>query len=93
MEQAIAVHGLEVAGGGAGGSSLWMRAPENVDAADLVTLLAEDGVLIESGTPFFPEENGPKNYYRLAYSSIASNRIPEGISLIARAIDTLKSAA
>ena len=86
MEAAIRENGLEVAGGGAGGSSFWMRAPDHVDSEVLTHSLMAEGVLIESGTPFFPGENAPRNYYRLAYSSIPAARIPEGIALIAQAI-------
>ncbi|MDD9920729.1 MAG: PLP-dependent aminotransferase family protein [Boseongicola sp.] len=88
METAIRNQGLVVAGGGLGGSSFWMKAPDHVDADILASDLAKQGVLIESGTPFFPSETPPRNYYRLAYSSIPENRIPEGIGLIAAAIRT-----
>ncbi|QMU57229.1 MAG: aminotransferase class I/II-fold pyridoxal phosphate-dependent enzyme [Boseongicola sp.] len=86
MEMAIRENELEIAGGGEGGSSFWMRAPEEVDSRELAHTLAEQGVLIESGTSFFPGENPPRNFYRLAYSSIPSERIPEGIALVAKAI-------
>ncbi len=89
MEAAIRDHGLEISGGGAGGSSFWMRAPEGVDAEVLAGNLIAEGVLIENGTPFFPGENPPRNYYRLAYSSIPAARIPEGIALIAKAIGAI----
>ncbi|MGI9394195.1 MAG: PLP-dependent aminotransferase family protein [Boseongicola sp.] len=86
MEAAIRANGLEMVGGGQGGSSFWMRAPEGVDTEVLARDLIEQGVLIESGASFFPNEDPPRNYYRLAYSSIPAERIPEGISLIAKAI-------
>ena len=47
MENAINEHELEIAGQGAyGGSSFWMRAPEDVDTSRLPTALMS-GVLIE----------------------------------------------
>lgn len=86
MAEAIAAEGLEVAGqGGFGGSSFWMRAPEGVDTEALALGLRAEGVLIEPGRAFFAGE-GPRNYYRLAYSSIALPRIAEGIARIARAL-------
>lgn len=89
MDEAIGANGLEIAGQGAfGGSSVWMRAPEGVDTGLLARDLREDGVLIEPGEVFFAPGSAPRNYYRLAYSSIAQSRIPEGVSLIARAIAT-----
>ncbi|MFZ7092329.1 PLP-dependent aminotransferase family protein [Primorskyibacter sp. 2E233] len=87
METAIAEHGLEVAGKGAhGGSSIWMQAPEGVDSRALAARLRDESVLIEPGTPFFAQTNPPRHYYRLGYSSIASERIEEGIARIAAAL-------
>lgn len=85
MAEAIQANGLEVAGSGQGGSSFWMKAPDGVDTAELAMNLQSKGVLIEPGATFFPQENGPREFYRLAYSSIPKERIPEGIALIAAA--------
>jgi GntR family transcriptional regulator/MocR family aminotransferase len=83
MAEAIAAEGLTVAGqGGFGGSSFWMRAPDGVDTETLALRLRTEGVLIEPGRAFFAGD-GPRNFYRLAYSSIAPQRIPEGIARIA----------
>ncbi len=87
MGEAIAANGLEIAGQGAfGGSSFWMRGPESVDTDLLAGRLRERGVLIEPGRVFFAPATAPRNYYRIAYSSISQNRIPDGIALIAEAI-------
>ena len=87
MEEAIREAGLGMAPkAGFGGSSIWMRAPDGVDTAVLASRLKDDGVLIEPGRVFFDPADGPRNYYRLAYSSIAAGRIPDGIDFIARAI-------
>jgi GntR family transcriptional regulator / MocR family aminotransferase len=87
MAEAIAAEGLEVAGqGGFGGSSFWMRAPASVDTEELALQLRGEGVLIEPGRAFFAEMDAPRNYYRLAYSSIAPARIPEGIARIAKVL-------
>lgn len=87
MDDAIRAEGLEIAGLGAfGGSSFWMRAPEGVDTDRLAAELRGQGVLIEPGRAFFAPGAGPSNHYRLAYSSIAQTRIPEGIALIAAAL-------
>ncbi|MGR1581832.1 MocR-like pyridoxine biosynthesis transcription factor PdxR [Thalassobius sp. S69A] len=90
MEQALHEHGLEIAGSGTfGGSSIWMRAPAGVDTRHLTRQLMDRGVLIEAGEHFFPTGTPPPNFYRLAYSSIPSERIPEGISRIAQALTRL----
>jgi GntR family transcriptional regulator / MocR family aminotransferase len=87
MDSAIREHGLTIAGGDVnGGSSFWMKTPEHVDTSQLAQNLKSKGVLIEPGRVFFDQSNGPNNYYRLAYSSIPSRKIPAGIALIAQAL-------
>ena len=86
MEKAIRENGLRIAGGGQGGSSFWMQAPEGCDTVQLAATLQNDGVLIEPGASFFPYGKAPGNFYRLAYSSIPEDRIPGGITRIAAAL-------
>ena len=87
MRDAIEEHGLTIAGQGVhGGSSFWMRAPEGTDTEKLALKLQHKGVLIEPGRPFFHGRGRPRNFYRLAYSSIPDDRIHTGVSLIAEAI-------
>jgi GntR family transcriptional regulator/MocR family aminotransferase len=87
MDAALNAHNLTIAGQGTyGGSSVWVRAPYGTDTTLLAERLRGEGVLIEPGAPFFAGDAPPKNYMRLAYSSIPSNRIPDGIRLIANAI-------
>ena len=84
MGDAFLQHGLAVAGQGAfGGSSFWMRAPDGVDTEVVAERLRTKGVLIEPGRPFFTTEDAPKNYYRLAYSSLPVHKITDGVALIA----------
>jgi GntR family transcriptional regulator / MocR family aminotransferase len=86
MAEAIAGHGLSVAGqGGFGGSSFWMQA-EGVDTGKLALALREKGVLIEPGRAFFDPARVRNDHYRLAYSSIAAPRIADGVGLIAEAL-------
>ncbi len=90
MEGALGEHGLGIAGRGVfGGSSIWMHAPDTVDTERLDMRLREKGVLIEPGRPFFHAADPPRNFYRLAYSSIPSERIPEGIALLAEELCAL----
>lgn len=81
--EAIRAHRLTVEG--EGGSSLWLRAEESVDTQKIAQYLYGQSVLIEAGHPFFAR-GAPRNFYRLAYSSIPAERIPEGISRIAAAL-------
>ena len=87
MEDAIAKHELRISGRGYhGGSSFWMQAPDGLNTDDLARKLQGQGVLIEPGRPFFAGKHQPENHYRLAYSSIPTARIPQGVDLIARTI-------
>jgi GntR family transcriptional regulator/MocR family aminotransferase len=87
MDAALNEHGLMIAGQGTyGGSSVWLRMPEGIDTTELALRLQADSVLVEAGAPFFASDQPPTNYLRLAYSSIPSARIPDGIRLIAAAI-------
>ncbi len=89
MDHAITTHGLSVAGSGAfGGSSFWMQAPEHVDTAHLADVLKADSVLIEPGAAFFAGQDPARNFYRLAYSSIPSGQIDEGIRRIRHRLGT-----
>jgi GntR family transcriptional regulator / MocR family aminotransferase len=84
VEDAVAQNELEIAGRGVyGGSSLWMRAPESIDTEKLAQQLMARGVLIEPGKAFFGGTNRPRNYYRLAYSSIPEARIAAGLRELA----------
>lgn len=90
MEKAIGDHGLELARPGlTGGSSFWLRAPAGVSTTDLALRLREESVLIEPGQAFFHSAEQNQGFYRLAYSSIATNRIAQGIELIGRALRAL----
>lgn len=91
MLAAIRAEGLIIAGAqDDGGSSLWMRTPEGVSARQLAERLHNDSVLIELGQPFFGASHAPDCHFRIAYSSIAAERIPEGIARIARACQDLQ---
>ena len=90
MEAALAR--LDLAGEGRGvfgGSSFWMRAPEGVDTSELVRRLRAKSVVIEPGHSFFHDPDPPRNFYRLAYSSIPSERIPMGIATLAAELQGL----
>jgi GntR family transcriptional regulator / MocR family aminotransferase len=87
MEAAIQTHGLTVAGAGtSGGSSIWMKAPSDINTTALAHHLRQDGVLIEPGAAFFAGSAPPAGYFRLGYSSIPAARIAEGVGLIAKAM-------
>lgn len=87
MEMAFQRYGLHVAGRGAsGGSSFWMRLPDDLDARQVAAQAAQHSVLIEPGAVFFNEDEPPAQFFRLAYSSIPADRIDEGIRRLANVI-------
>lgn len=95
MDRAVRANGLKVSAQAAfGGSSFWMRTPAGQSAALLAQRLRPRSVLIEPGRPFFgdaaPSAPGRgDDYFRLAYSSIPAERIPDGIAQIAEALRDL----
>jgi GntR family transcriptional regulator/MocR family aminotransferase len=87
MAAALAHEGLEIAGASDfGGTAFWIKGPEGLDADRLMNELKQDGVLIETGAPFFPDLDGPCRFFRMGYSSIQSDRIVEGVSRTARRV-------
>ena len=84
MTAALQAHGLvDAAASKFGGTSFWIKGPANLDSAELGERLKEQSVLIDPGVPFFGKPNAPKNCFRIAYSSIDSEKISDGIALIA----------
>ncbi|PZP98021.1 MAG: GntR family transcriptional regulator [Variovorax paradoxus] len=75
-----------------GGASMWVRAPAWVDGAELATIAQRHGVLIEAGDVFFQHPPYPCPYFRLRLSSIATERIADGIAALAKAVDELATA-
>jgi GntR family transcriptional regulator/MocR family aminotransferase len=67
-----------------GGAAFWVEGPKDLDATRLAEDVKEEGVLIEPGESFFTRAEAPKNFFRMAYSSIPSERIAEGVARVAR---------
>lgn len=87
MQAALQREGMTIAGVSAfGGSSFWIKGPETMDSDRLASELREDGVLIESGSPFFAGTDQPCRFFRIAYSSIPADRIAEGVARTAKGI-------
>lgn len=87
MVEALTNEGLHIAGKSVfGGTSFWIEGPKGLDADRLTRELRDKGVLIESGSPFFAGTALPCRFFRMAYSSIALNRIAEGVSITANHI-------
>jgi GntR family transcriptional regulator/MocR family aminotransferase len=79
-----AVHSLAL-----GGSSLWIKGPENLDARKLREYALQAGVLVDSGDVYFLGSERPLNYFRLGFSSIPNGHIRPGVAKLARVINDM----
>ena len=70
-----------------GGTSFWVRGPETLDAEALAKSCAAAGILIEPGRINFGAPAPPRNYFRIAFSSIDEKKIDAGVSALAAAIE------
>jgi GntR family transcriptional regulator/MocR family aminotransferase len=75
-----------------GGASVWVRAPDWVDTAELALMAREQGVLIEAGEVFFMHPPYPCPFFRLRLSSIGVDHIGPGIRALAVAVQALAQA-
>jgi GntR family transcriptional regulator/MocR family aminotransferase len=69
-----------------GGTSFWVKGPQGLDSELLAKSAAEKGILIEPGRVNFGSANPPRNYFRLAFSSIDERKIEPGIKLLSETI-------
>jgi DNA-binding transcriptional MocR family regulator len=74
-----------------GGYFLWLDLAEGIDAPALLAEATGEGVAFVAGPDFMIE--GGHNGLRLSFASVPPDRIPEGISRIARALDRMRAAA
>lgn len=74
-----------------GGTSFWVKGPADLDSEVLAKAAAAKSILIEPGRINFGRRNPPKNYFRLAFSSIDEKKIAQGVKLLAETIHDAKS--
>jgi GntR family transcriptional regulator/MocR family aminotransferase len=67
-----------------GGSTCWIKGPDNLDSQEFATEAAKHGVLLEPVERFFGGSNAPQHYFRLGVSSIPTEKIREGVQLLAQ---------
>ena len=77
----------------AGGTSLWLEGPRNIDARNLAEAAAARSVIIEPGDRFFDRADKPTRFMRLGISSIALQHIEPGIRELATAAGRRPAAA
>ncbi|TSI16168.1 PLP-dependent aminotransferase family protein [Brevibacterium aurantiacum] len=73
----------------AGGVSVWIQAPPQLNCRELAEECLRRGVVIEPGDPFFlsPEDN--LNFFRLGFAAIDLDSIEPGVLLLSEAIASL----
>ncbi|MFT3986110.1 PLP-dependent aminotransferase family protein [Aestuariivirga sp.] len=69
-----------------GGTSFWVKGPAHIDSDTLGRAAAVRGILIEPGRIDFGVQNPPRNFFRLAFSSIDEKKIEPGIRRLADVI-------
>ncbi|MBG1231996.1 PLP-dependent aminotransferase family protein [Aestuariivirga litoralis] len=69
-----------------GGTSYWVKGPAKLDADALSQAATAKGVLINPGRICFGAAQAPRNYFRLAFSSIDEKKIEPGIKLLSELI-------
>ena len=69
-----------------GGTSFWVKGPPHIDSDALGRAAAAKGILIEPGRIDFGIQNPPRNFFRLAFSSIDEKKIEPGIRRLAEVI-------
>jgi GntR family transcriptional regulator/MocR family aminotransferase len=69
-----------------GGTALWIEGPSALDARELEKAAAKLGILIEPGDVHFLSDMGPRNFFRLGFSSISLDRIEPGLRLLGEVI-------
>ena len=74
-----------------GGTSCWVKGPDNLDAELLRQKAYQEGILLEVGDIAFAASSAPKNYFRLGFGAIADDRIEPGVRRIGELIEGLCS--
>ena len=69
-----------------GGSSYWIEGPRDLDSQELAIRAKQKGILIEPGNTFFHQGSPVKHFFRLGFSSISSEKISQGVPLLAELV-------
>ena len=72
-----------------GGTSFWVKGPPKLDSEVLTKAAAARSILVEPGRVNFGASQPPRNYFRLAISSIEEKKIEPGVKLLAETIKSI----
>jgi GntR family transcriptional regulator / MocR family aminotransferase len=73
-----------------GGTAYWVKGPPHLDAETLQRAAMDKSLFIEPGRIAFGAQRPPRNFFRLAFSSIDEQKIEPGIRLLS---ETIKAVA
>ena len=62
-----------------GGTSFWVKGPEGTDCDTLAARALKEGIVLEPGAVHFMAPERGERYFRLGFSSIATERIDDGL--------------
>lgn len=86
---AVAAHLPWQQPGPAGGGSLWMTGPGELDCRRLQAAALQRGIVIERGDIFFAAAEPARHHFRLGFGAIALDRIEPGVRRLARLTERL----
>jgi len=66
-----------------GGSTCWIKGPEQLNSQRFAAEAAKAGILVEPVTRFYGGKEKPQHYFRLGVTSIPTPKIREGIEALA----------
>ncbi|MEO2279082.1 MocR-like pyridoxine biosynthesis transcription factor PdxR [Pseudoalteromonas pernae] len=72
-----------------GGTAYWVTGPKNLDGERLLKEAADIGILLEPVKRYYARSDYPENCFRMGVTSIANDRIRDGVSKLADLIHTL----
>ncbi len=73
-----------------GGTSLWVRAPDDLPVTRLVAAAARRGILVEPDTPYYGTAPGSRNFFRMGVTSLPEERIRDGVRELHRLVRELR---
>lgn len=81
-----------------GGSSVWLRLPEQINTRELSEKAYERDVYIQPGESYFlnvphQEQSRPTHYMRIGFSSIKAENIADGIAIVGGVVDEMLAAS
>ncbi|WP_298939660.1 PLP-dependent aminotransferase family protein [uncultured Psychromonas sp.] len=74
-----------------GSFCFWIALPQGISSQMLKDKAALHGLLIESGDTLFMQQDAPKNYIRLGFSAINTEKILDGLAILGGIIDQAPS--